>query len=50
MIKLIDIDERNWIDVLFMTTNENGKHIYRKIGFKDTGELVDGEELFRFEF
>ena len=38
---------------VFLSTdsaNEYGKRIYEKIGFKNTGKLVDGEELFRFEF
>lgn len=38
---------------VFLSTdpaNIYGKHIYEKIGFKNTGKLVDGEELFRIEF
>ncbi|MBU5439820.1 GNAT family N-acetyltransferase [Tissierella sp. MSJ-40] len=52
-IVLREMKKINRCKEVFLSTdpeNEYGKHIYRKIGFKDTGELVDGEELFRFEF
>lgn len=30
--------------------NKKGKHIYEKIGFVNTGKLVDGEELYCYKF
>lgn len=30
--------------------NDRAKHVYEKIGFKDTGEVEHGERIFRLDF
>lgn len=30
--------------------NERAKHVYEKVGFRDTGEIEDGENIMRLNF
>lgn len=30
--------------------NKRGRHVYEKIGFKDTGEIENGESIFKLTF
>ncbi len=31
-------------------SNKRARHIYEKIGFRDTGEIENGENIFRLDF
>ena len=30
--------------------NDRARHVYEKVGFKDTGEIENGERIFRLDF
>ena len=53
LAEIIRYFKDNGADRLYLSTepeNELGLHVYRKFGFKETGVISDGEELYKLVF
>ena len=49
LAEIIKYFRDNGADVLYLSTepeNECGIHVYHKVGFRETGEIDDGEATF----
>jgi diamine N-acetyltransferase len=47
--EIIKYFKENDVDMIYLSTapeNEVGLHVYHKVGFKETGEIEDGEAIF----
>ena len=47
--EIIKYFKENGVDTIYLSTapeNEVGLHVYHKAGFKETGEMEDGEAIF----
>ena len=47
--EIIRYFKENDVDMIYLSTapeNEVGLHVYHKVGFKETGEIEDGEAIF----
>ena len=47
--EIIKYFKENGVDTIYLSTapeNEVGLHVYHKVGFKETGEIEDGEAIF----
>ena len=47
--EIIKYFKENGVDTIYLSTapeNEAGVHVYRKAGFRETGEMEDGEAIF----
>ncbi|KAA3602111.1 MAG: GNAT family N-acetyltransferase [Calditrichaeota bacterium] len=43
-------NEGNYVKLSFVEGNKTAEKLYEKIGFAKTGEVIDGEEVMKYEF
>ena len=53
LMKILDEVDRKAFDYIYLSTspeNRNAIHLYKKVGFCETGEVDEGEIIFRYDF